>query len=379
LEAAEQIFTSIELEENNQKRLRLFELVSSEDSILMVGAGCSASIYPNWSQFMNKLQTESTNSKSTFSPYDGEKEDFLAFAERAKQCLGDDKYYNLIYTEFKPKPKSHEKYHEILCSLLNDGKFKAITTTNYDIALENAFATVTRNGADNSVWIDSVLEPAKIFEFLLSLNHAEVPKRILHLHGRYEHRNSIILSEQEYKSKYGFSITKPTTTIYQDIQSSSISEREFENLLYQHGYVWTQHRKILWSLFATRRVIFIGFSLNDPYFKKMLDFVREDLHTNGYDVHYLILRITAENKDRSLAVAKNLKNHGVETVFFEDDENFKGLERFIYEMEESVNMVNDENYDIVTDKAEQAADESLDDIALTQELMKISREKNNAD
>jgi hypothetical protein len=375
-----QIFTSGELEQNNQRKMRLFELVSSGDSILMAGAGCSASIYPDWSNFVNLLQKESKGIDPDFSPYNESGEDFLAFADRVKLCLGESRYYNFIYREFKPKTKTHEKYHEILCSLLHNNKFRAITTTNYDIILEHALASVTHNGVDNSIWIDSGIEQAKIFEFLLSLNYSEVPKRIFHIHGKYDQKGSIILSEQEYKTKYGFSIIKPTNTIYQDIQAGVVSESEFDNLLYQHGYVWTPHRKILWSLFAGRRVVFLGFSMNDPYFQKMLDYVSQDLHTNGYDAHYLILRITPESKVRAFAFAGTIKEkYGVETVFYEDDTSFKGLERFIYEMERSINSNTTLEYNPITNNSQLVAEKAANDDALTKELMKISREKNNAD
>ena len=37
--------------------------------------------------------------------------------------------------------------------------------------------------------------------------------------------------------------------------------------------VWTLHRKLLWAVLATRRVVFIGFSMEDPYFDNMLETV----------------------------------------------------------------------------------------------------------
>jgi hypothetical protein len=376
--AENQIFSPSELEENKQRKAQLFKLISSGDSILMVGAGSSASIYPDWSSFIKLLEDESKGIDVNFTPFDVNSEDFLCFADRAKVCLGESSYYHYIYNQYRPKLKTHERYHEILCSLYHNNKFKAITTTNYDIVLENALGSVTGNGVDNSIWIDDGIEPAKIFEFLLSLNYSQVTKRILHIHGKYDIKPSIILSESEYKAKYGFSITKPVKSLYQSVKEGLVSEEEFNSLLNQHGLVWTPHRKILWSLFATRRMVFIGFSMSDPYFQKMLDNVKEDLHTQEYSAHYLILRITLANKERVLAFSKNVKKkYGLETVFFEDDETFLGLERFIYEME-------NETKDIIENikpkhNIKFKLRTAINDKDLTNELMKISREQNNAD
>jgi hypothetical protein len=182
------------------------------------------------------------------------------------------------------------------------------------------------------------MAPAKIFEFLFSLNKGEVPKRILHLHGVYDERNSIILSGSEYAGKYGFTLTPSAKTFYQKTREE-ISEAEFAALLTEFGMNWTQHRKILWSLFATRRLIFMGFSLSDPYFNQMLTSVSQDLHTYGYDNHYLVLRmIKGASKEKAFSKAETLKrDYGIETVFFEDDERGEGLSNFVFELESRLN------------------------------------------
>lgn len=250
------------------------------------------------------------------------------FANKVKKCLGDDRYYALIHNEFKPGKITHHPYHEILCSL----PFKGFTTTNYDYVLESALINVTKK-PDNSIYIEG-LSKVKVYEFLLSLNQSSsYPKRVIHLHGRYDVPASIILCEEEYKTKYGFAIKTPSTSLFDQIKIGSLTKEEFETLLLNYGYEWTLRRKLLWSILATRRVVFIGFSLRDPYFIKMLEFISDDLNPFGFDTHFLILRITQENKDRSFQFAERVKDsYGIETIFFEDDESFKGLEKFILEM-----------------------------------------------
>lgn len=334
----EQIFTPDELDENEQKKAALNKLLLSGEGILMVGAGCSASTFPTWGKLMDLFYERSCRKKKGFSPFDPAKEDILDFADRVKKWIGDEDYYNFIDQKFKEKGHPYEKYHETLCKLLSLKKLRGITTTNYDKILDQALVSVTKNYAE-PIYIDPDIEPARIFEYLLSFSDNEIPMRIFHIHGVYDKRQSIILSKSEYQEKYGFKLFKPPDEIYKAIMQGNISEMGFSDLLGSYGVRWTLHYKILWSLFATRRLIFLGFSLTDPYFNKMLEFVSKDLHPNGYMQHFLILRISKqEEKEAAKTKATELKeSYGIETIFFEDDENKKGLENFIFEMEKTIN------------------------------------------
>jgi hypothetical protein len=290
-----------------------------------------------------------------------------------KSCVGADPYYNLIFRSFKEKEQTHEKFHESLCRLLHNKKLRGITTTNYDPVFEFALNAVTKEQV-KSICIDSNMEQARIFEFLMSLNDVNSRKGILHIHGYCDQKDSIILSKSEYESKYGFKLLQPASTIFDSIQRNEMDEAQFSGLLKDYGLVWTTHRKIMWSLFATRRLIFIGFSLSDPYFNKMLEFVSNDLHTYGYDMHFLILRIkTVEEKDRAKIKATQLKEKfGIETIFYEEDESNTGLENFVFEMEKEMNF---------DGGAEQIAEaivlkhEQEDDEILTQKLINESKKR----
>lgn len=334
----EPIFTPEEINENEQKKAALNKLLLSGDGILMLGSGCSATIYPTWDELMKLLSEDCCRKDKKFLSASQSGEDPLVFVDKVKKFLGDNHYYNLIFRIFKEKQKTHEKYHEALCNLLNKNKIKGITTTNYDLVLENALVSV-RGKSTQPIYIDSDIEQARIFEFFLSLNNGDVPIGIFHIHGVHDKKGSIILSRSEYEEKYGFKVKRLPEDIYNSVKHGKMSEVEFADLLNDYGMKWTLHYKILWSLFATRRLIFLGFSFNDPYFNKMLEFVSKDLHTNGYEQHFLILRISKqEEKENAKTRATELKeSYGIETIFFEDNENKKGLENFIFEMEKTVN------------------------------------------
>lgn len=333
----EPIFNADEIKDNDLKKQKLLKLLHSGEAVLMAGAGCTASIYPDWLGFINLLQDEALQTEGAFQRFDPNREDFLDFADRIKQKLGSDSYYNLIFRNFKEQDTRHEKFHEALCRLLHNNKLKGIATTNYDPVFESAHTAVTGRPVQ-SITIEPGLERARILEFLMSLNDHSGQKGILHLHGSCDRPESIILSKTEYESKYGFKLRQPTNTIFEAIKQNEIDEAQFTELLKDYGIVWTMHRKLMWSLFATRRLIFIGFSLSDPYFNKMLEFVSNDLHTFDYEMHFLILRVkTTEEKERALAKAKSLKKKfGIETVFYEENDNNTGLENFVFEVEKEI-------------------------------------------
>lgn len=323
---SEPIFSSEELQANQVRLSKLVSLIKSGDAILMAGAGSSGSLFPAWGKFIEELENEAKQKNKEFN--EG-KDDFLVFADKVKECLGEDEYYALIYRTFQPGERTHEQFHEVLCGL----PFKAITTTNYDFVLESALNVVTPY-PNNSLHFEGTTKP-KIHQFLLSLNHNNnIPKRIAHLHGVCDEPDSIILGGKEYMSKYGFSLSSGDSTLYDEIKNGSITKEKFHELLFQYGYEWPIRRKLLWSLLATRRIFFVGFSLKDPYFIKMLDFVKSDLSTYHAETHFLLLRITPAVAEESKIFSRDLKaKYGIVTVFYEEgDEIYTGLGNFVTEL-----------------------------------------------
>lgn len=120
-------FTNDELEANNLAFNDLVELIRSGDAILMAGAGSSGALFPAWTAFMSQLQSLAIEIDPDFA---ADKNSPLEFADAVKVCLGDDRYYSIIYDTFKPGDPTHLPFHENLCRL----PFKAITTTNGFVA-----------------------------------------------------------------------------------------------------------------------------------------------------------------------------------------------------------------------------------------------------
>ena len=236
----------------------------------------------------------------------------LAYAEDIKSyickktgALG--RYHDLLFELFQPKNPSCDDFHRLLVEL----PVRGILTTNYDTVLEEALLQkkIEMEQKEKAVLIDETPlvigkdPPRLIHEFLLARNNdPKIPQRVAHLHGMYRNPESIILSYNDYIEKYGLRVE-------QTGQGQSSEDK------------WTLHRKLLWSVLATRRVVFVGFSMADPYFKEMLETVIKDLWGWDKSIHFAIMSISSKDAENSKVEAESLKNkYGVGTVFYEDDD-----------------------------------------------------------
>ena len=254
-----EIFTPEERDENEERKRELIELVASGEAILLVGAGSSARVgYVTWEGLLQELENLANRCGAGLDQT--RKGDALAYAEDIKSHIREKegnlgKYYDLLYELFQPNAQDHDEFHRVLVDL----PFRGILTTNYDTVLEAALLgkknEAEREGKqihpiDESPLVIGPDAPRLIHEFLLSRNNdPRIPQRIAHLHGLYRYRESIILSADDYIKNYGMRVKKTG-------EGPGNEER------------WTLHRKLLWAILATRRVVFVGFSMDDPYFKK---------------------------------------------------------------------------------------------------------------
>ena len=333
-----EIFTSEEWDENEERKSELIELVASGEAVLIVGAGSSARVgYVTWDGLLEELE----NSANSFGEGldQTRKGDALAYAEDIKSHIqnktGDlGRYYALLQNLFSPKDPPFEDFHRKLVSL----PFRGILTTNYDTVLEAALGELEpRTAYDNSLVIDDN-SAGRVHEFLMAMNNDKrMTRRIAHLHGKFDTPNSIILSIEDYYSAYGLRL--PTDHV-------------------QGNSEWTLHRKLLWGVLATRRVVFVGFSMEDPYFDNMLETVSTDLWRWNKSIHYAIMGISAEDRkdiQDSKDKADRLKSkYGVDTVFYEVlEKSHKRLEQVFTDIVKQC-----ENMSRSTEKTQDLSDDS---------------------
>ena len=283
--------------ENNERKHELIKLIDSGEAILIVGAGSSKRIdYPDWSCLLKKLENLAVRWGDGFQPNEGKSESApLVYAEEIKSSmyragnLG--KYHALLYRLFNQKDPPFDNFHRRLVSL----PFRGILTTNYDPVLEAALHKVEPSpDPDRSLVVDGSF-PAPVHEFLMEMLDKSIPRRIAHLHGKFTPPDSIILSLEDYERAYGLKLN---------------TNQE------QEDFKWTLHRKLLWALLATRRVVFIGFSMEDPYIKRILYAVSKDLWGWDKSTHYAILGLSPDRNEYSKV--NNLKGEcGIDTVFYQ--------------------------------------------------------------
>ena len=306
-----EIFTPEERDQNEERKRKLIELVASGEAILIVGAGSSARVgHVTWDGLLEELEDLANRCGTGLDQT--RKDDPLEYAKDIKSHIEktDDigKYYDLLDQLFKPKSPAYDEFHRLLIDL----PFRGILTTNYDSVLEAALFDKKIEAKlegkeippiDETPLVIGLDAPRLIHEFLLARNNdPHIPQRIAHLHGLHRYRESIILSSEDYVENYGLRVKK-------NGEDQGNEDR------------WTFHRKLLWAVLATRRVVFVGFSMEDPYFNKMLEIVSTDLWGWNKSIHFAIMGISAEDKEDiqdSKDKADRLKSkYGIETVFYE--------------------------------------------------------------
>lgn len=342
----QEIFTPEERDENTRRKRDLIELVDSGEAILFVGAGSSVRVgYPDWWDLIKKLEDLAYECGGGFKPEkenykNGDSLEYLTYAGKIKSHIckqnGDlSKYYDLLYEEFKPKSFSVDDFHQRLVSL----PWRGILTTNYDIVLEAALGAIKPlYASDNSLVIDDQ-SAGRVHEFLMAMNNdKQIPKRIAHLHGKFDPVNSIILDDVDYRQAYGIEVVKETPELKYNLKISDL--KFYRGNPAQIDSKWTLHRKLLWSVLATRRVVFVGFSLDDPYFEKMLETVSKDLWRWDKSIHFAIMSISPDSVQDSKDKAKKLKReYGIETVFYENlDGSHLSLDHIIAEIVQKSNV-----------------------------------------
>ena len=318
----QEIFTPEELKKNERRKRELIELVASKESVLIVGAGSSARLgYPNWPDLLKQMEKLANKCGGGFKlDCQRRKNEPLEYVEDIKSHIlkqeGNlNRYSNLLDKLFSSKDPSCDDLHKMLVSL----PFKGIVTTNYDKVLEAALCERNPSQAyDNWLIIDSK-SAARVHEFLRAMTDSSLIRRIAHLHGIYDIPDSIVLSIKDYEKAYGLQLTV------------NQMQRDSE---------WTLHRKLLWAMLATRRVIFVGFSMNDPYLNKMLEIVSTDLWQWGRSSHFAIMSISPKNSDNRKIEAATLKDdYGVETLFYENlDGSHLSLDHIIAEIAQKCNV-----------------------------------------
>jgi hypothetical protein len=283
----------------------LLEALRGQNVVLLAGAGCSSSIgYPLWDQLIIELAAE-------FAPgLVRNTENEIEFAELIfKEILKTgrrDSYLTFLEERFEPSTGKEpcDDYHLALVQM----GFAGLVTTNYDNVLESAFMMARVNGERcGFVQCDPIdlcaPRPARSFEFLRSLSAEGRPTNVLHLHGYFRNPENMIITSADYAGRYG-----------EPLSISGTAEKAVLDSL---------HRRVIWALVAMHPILFVGFSLSDPFFNGVLRIVNRDFHLGNKRTHFAIMPST-EADDRERTARYLRENYNVVPVYYQAPRNDAG-------------------------------------------------------
>lgn len=313
------VFSPEQRTANEARKDTLAEILASGEAVLFVGAGCSVPLgYPAWPGLMQELEQLAIDCGGGFKGNKNMREqDSLRYADEIKDHIkrvtGNlNRYHHCLYRLYEQKNPPFDELHKMLVRLPTRG----IVTTNYDPALDAALLSVTPGYAGDNFFVVGEDQAIRVSEFLMAMSRpGAFHRRVAHLHGRYELGESIVLSAKDYETVYDL----PPE---QEVKSGRGTVRS-----------WSMHRKVLWTILATRPVVFVGFSMSDPYLDALLQVVSSDLQRWNEPVHYAIMDINRANADHRLEQARVFRReHSVEVVFYENpDERHEDLRKLVQE------------------------------------------------
>jgi len=308
--------TAAILEKNKTHRDDMLQLIESGQAIAFAGAGLSVPLYPTWLALLRKIAEQAdTVTGSAFAAPKGITElDALDYADALQQHFRQhdaslNQYYSVIGREFSGIAERCTDRQRNLVRL----PFKGFVTTNYDDALEEALLDRGVKRANCGIVVKRDEDHHTISEFLLSLDDSK-QTRIAHLHGSWRETRHMILSRSDYERAYG-GIRRANAT-------SSDPKPDY----------WPLHRRLVWALLATRRLIFIGTGLEDPYLRAALDAVADDLWNWGQSIHYAIVPLDGNSIRRQQNDESEFIRQGVRIVYYDNlNGSYQALDQLINE------------------------------------------------
>lgn len=217
--------------------------------------------YPLWDDLVRRLAEEFAPGLSPSGNSLADVDKIASFATEAGRA---DEYFKWLDRTFcfESAPSKDLRFHRQLISL----GFSGLITPNFDLTLEQACITEYFSTAGvhtcESVDLTDNKRRYLVFDFLRSLGGSPQHKSVLHLHGLHSAPERVILGTQGYVRAYGH-----------DPSAGDAGLR-------------TLPRKVIWTLLATRPVLFVGFSRKDPFFDQTLKLLESDFVLTDEPAHF---------------------------------------------------------------------------------------------
>lgn len=272
----------------------LVQLVGSGEAVALIGAGSSMSAgFPSWDGLLRHLASVARSYEPTFPALGGESR--LIYADQLRQCLDEHEGPEFIENQLAQLfrvPARLVGFHDTLVRL----PFRGFLTTNFDSVIEEAFQLVF--GRRPNALPVSGGDGSRVGSTLRSLTTRAAVSDIFHLHGHVNQPQTIVLSSQDYIRAYGFDC---------EVLGQPPANR-------RHTRLWT----LMTALLTTRRLVFLGFSLEDHYLRLLLSRVTDMSWEWDSNTHIAVLPIEAEKAESQRAYVSQLRRElGVGTILYE--------------------------------------------------------------
>ena len=282
---------------NDASQELLAKVIATERPIALVGAGLSVPAgLPTWSKLLQEMHRQlPSEARSKFGTALREEADLLWRAQEYKDLIKDEAFLSFLQKRFGRQPVVNSKNPAVALVKL---PFRHFMTTNYDDVLMSAHRIARLPTPHFLNWSSE----DDIRTFIFSLRGNSRSRFLLHLHGHHSDPKSIVLTDNDYTERY--------------VRTNSTTRR-------------------LFAIFTTERVVFVGFSLNDPDLTALLREVNAVLRSNE-PRHFAIMgleRPISEGIERS----RLRKRFGVEPVFYDNrDGKHRGLTEILSYLSKSI-------------------------------------------
>lgn len=271
----------------------LVDAIKARTFVPFVGSGLSVSVgrgvFPDWKGLIEllarKLEDEQLSEAARDVRDHLTAKRFPEAAELASEKLKSRRFGNVMTSAFRiPRPPAADlSAVEALWRL----RPPAVITTNYDAVLAWPFEPRVSTPYPCAMVRPKVVhnDDPGLVEDLVGATGTDQDPFIWHLHGSVERPSTIILTKRQYEGLYG---------------ADHKQTKEYVSALEQFR-----------GLIANRVLLFIGFSLDDPFVCKQLDYIL-DVTAKQNPVSFLLMK--KGEKDP----AEILKRYQVQIIEFED-------------------------------------------------------------
>jgi hypothetical protein len=260
--------------------------------VVVVGAGLSARVgYPTFNAYASSLANDFAVT------VDGvPKDDPSAVAGAVKASLQQSGRLAEFYAHLERTfgPDGRRQYYDRVHDLIVAGGFRGIVTTNYDSVLEDAASADSKRCEELDLCAP---RPFAVFDFLRATSAGRTRAFVLHLHGYFRNPQQLVMTADDYSERYG--------PYYETSPDGAQTARVTLN---------NMHRKVMWALFVTYPVMFIGFSLRDPALRHILEVIDRDFE-RGRDLdHYAVMG--AFDDIEQARYRDELSRYGITPIFY---------------------------------------------------------------